>query len=56
MNKEQRATSQSIASSLDQVKQEALHLRSQICEELLMVEERCDTSTLDQVNRFTKTD
>ena len=50
MSKEQRATSQAIANSLDQVKQEALELRSQICEELLSVEEKCDISTLDQVD------
>ena len=52
MSKEQRATSQAIANSLDQVKQEALQLRSQICEELVMVEERCDMSALDQVFGF----
>ena len=52
MSKEQRATSQAIANSLDQVKQEALQLRSQICEELVMVEERCDMSALDQVHGF----
>jgi phage-related minor tail protein len=52
MSKEQRATSQAIASSLDQVKQEALQLRSQIVEELVMVEDRCDLSALDQVNGF----
>ena len=52
LSKDQRATSQAISSSLDQVKQEALQLRSQICEELMMVEGRCDTSTSDQVNNF----
>jgi hypothetical protein len=46
---EQRATSQAIANSLDQVKQEALELRSQICEELFMIEEKCDISAVDQV-------
>jgi len=53
MSKEQRATSQAIANSLDQVKQEALQLRSQICEELVMVEERCDMSALDQAEKET---
>ena len=49
MTTEQRATSQAIANSLDQVKEEALQLRSQICEELAMVEENCDLSPLNQV-------
>ena len=44
-----RASSQSIANSLDCVKQEALQLRLQICEELDMVEGKCESSTLDNV-------
>ena len=49
LTKEQRATGQTIANSLDCVKHEALQLRSQICEELSMVEEKFYTSSLDQV-------
>ena len=49
MTNDQRATSQSIAHSLDQVKEEALQLRSLICEELVMVEDNCDLSALNQV-------
>ena len=45
----QRASSQAIANSLDCVKQEALQLRLQICEELDMVEGKCESSTLDNV-------
>ena len=52
ISKAQRATSQSIANNLEQVKEEALLLRSLISEELSMVEERCDTSGLDQVQFF----
>ena len=47
--KEQRATSQAIADSLDHVKTEALQLRAQICEELNVVEEKCDSNNLDPV-------
>ena len=47
--KEQRATSQAIADSLDHVKSEALQLRAQICEELNVVEEKCDSNNLDPV-------
>ncbi|XP_023342644.1 mitogen-activated protein kinase kinase kinase 4 isoform X2 [Eurytemora carolleeae] len=46
---EQRATSQAIADSLDDVKQGALSLRSKICQELSSVEEKCDTSSLESL-------
>ena len=49
--KEQRATSQAIADSLDHVKTEALQLRTQICEELGAVEEKCDSDNLDQYDK-----
>lgn len=49
LTKEQRATSQAIADSLDHVKTEALQLRAQICEELNVVEEKCDSNNLDPV-------
>ena len=49
MTNDQRATSQAIAHSLDQVKEEALQLRALICEELVMVVDNCDLSALNQV-------
>lgn len=52
--KEQRATSQAIADSLDHVKSEALQLRAQICEELNVVEEKCDSNNLDPVKHYKK--
>jgi len=51
MTNDQRATSQAIADSLDQVKEEALQLRSLICEELVMVEDNCDLSALNQYDK-----
>ena len=49
--KEQRATSQAIAESLDHLKSEALQLGEQICEELTVVEEKCDSNNLDQYDK-----
>ena len=49
--KEQRATSQAIADSLDNVKNEALQLRTKMTEELLTVEEKCDSDNLDQYDK-----
>ena len=49
--KEQRATSQAIAESLDHLKSEALQLGEQICEEVTVVEEKCDSNNLDQYDK-----
>ena len=51
LGREQRAASQAIAHSLGQVKNEALQLRSQICCELAMVEEKCDSSGLEPYDK-----
>ena len=51
--KEHRATSPENAGNLDQVKTDALQLRSLISCVLMEVEEKCDSQTLDQVRAST---
>ena len=47
---DQRATSHKIAFSLEQVKQEALHLREKLSSELSNVEEKCDVSGMGELD------
>ncbi len=49
LSQDQRATSHKIATSLEQVKQEALSLRKKISDELSNVEEKCDVTCMGEL-------